>query len=151
MNIEEPHFGSPSNSKFIFPKLSLKDNAKGIREVQVFSNHFKIALPKDLEFNEWLMRFYSKEEAEKHQDDLSEAEEAIPADSRVLISEVYYTNKQAITEALGFSFTTGKTLYSVGKIKELRDKYFFRNHSKYVMSIDLKNKATSFNTLIPNE
>lgn len=97
MNIEEPHFGSPSNSKFLFPSLKLKSNVKGIREINLFSNHFNLKLPKDLEYNDWHMRFYSKEDAEKHQDNLSEADEAIPGDSRALICEVYYTNKKEIT------------------------------------------------------
>ena len=144
MNIEEPNFGSPSNSKFIFPKLTMRSNAKAMKEIKLHSNHYPINFVKGLEFNEWYMRFYSKEDAEKHQDNLSEASEAIPVDSRDLISEVYYTNKPDIKNTLGFSFITGKTLYTVGKINELEDKYFFKKHGNYIMTTDLKNKAVPF-------
>lgn len=84
-------------------------------------------------------------------EDQPTTEEALPDDSRELISDIFYSNKSEITKKIGFTFITGKTLYSVGKISDLQDQYIFENHSKFSMTLELKNKCLSFKTFIPGD
>lgn len=77
--------------------MSPPEYSQSLKKVRLYSNHFALELNKDILFNEWFMRFISKEDVEKYQENLSEAEEAVPHDSRVLINEIYFTNKKSIT------------------------------------------------------
>lgn len=47
---------------------------------------------------------------------------------------------------LGFNFITGKTLYTVGRSRDLEDKYVYKKHPKYIMSVELKKKAITLDT-----
>jgi len=68
-----------------------------------------------------------------------------------LINEIYFTNKKKITDEIGFTVITGKTIFSMGKFKNLKDRYIFKEHQKYIMVVDIKNQALDFQSFIHNE
>lgn len=107
MSNSTPELSSPSQTKFIFPKLSLlKQNSK-LKTVKIYSNHFDLELPKNLQFNEWFIRMIDKEDVSKFREDPSQVEEAVELDARKLINEIYYTNKDDLNKAIGFTIITG--------------------------------------------
>ena len=130
-----------------FPtKASMKPDFK-IPETKAVSNHFKVLIESgSTNFYEWHFSFFHKTDLQKYiKEPNSVPTDAIPTDSRHLISEVLKANRKEMFEKLGKNFSTGVTLFSIKKPQF--STAIFDAHPKFVLLVQKKNDVSTVDSL----
>lgn len=118
------------------------------KPIEVATNHYTISFDNDQLFNQWQLSFIDKEDIDLYMKDPNAVQEAIPPESRNLISEIRKANGKDLKAKIDSNFMNSMVLYSISRWPIEDDIIILNNHPMYVMIINIIKKNISFDDLI---
>lgn len=142
----------------IFPSRDsiMKKAPANSKQIQLYSNHFKLKNHSLQSFSEWYMKIFLKQspegenQMEIYKGNPSAVKNEIQPDARQTIMSIFGANRKAIEEKLGSVLISGQHIFSFQK-KSKEEFLAFGEHKEYGLGLEKKNENVPFTQLIANQ